>query len=85
MLNIVKQNYPNIYIIFISMAVAIWFNGCNMLIEHYFSKTLNNGILLCTISLLILYMDDGKINELHNTDDKNASRNAAAILSAGYD
>jgi hypothetical protein len=85
MLNILKKQYPNIYVIIISLAVALWFSGCNRLIDHFSPNNVENGLLLCVISLIIVYMDDGKLNELHNADDNTTSRNAAAILTGGYE
>ncbi len=83
MLKIIKKEFPNLYIIIISLAIAIWFSGCSRLIDNLVDDTLKSGILLCSLSLFILYLDDGKLDELHDKD--NNVNTAAAIMSSGYD
>tara|TARA_B100000941_G_C28456152_1_gene528044 strand:+ start:719 stop:970 length:252 start_codon:yes stop_codon:yes gene_type:complete len=83
MLENIKKTFPNIYIILISLAIAIWFSGCSRLIDNFFDDSLKSGIILCCLSLFILYLDDGKLNELHDKDSNVTA--AAALMSSGYD
>lgn len=66
MLHIIKKTSPNLYIIIVAVAIAMWFQGVNFIINTYVQPTLRNGILLSVISLLIFYMDDYSLSELYN-------------------
>ena len=66
MLHIIKKKCPNVYIIIIAIAIGVWFQGINFIINAYVKPTVRNGILLSVISLLIFYMDDYSLSELYN-------------------
>lgn len=88
MIQIIKRNFPNIYIIIVAVAIAIWFDGINSILRSFIPQTAFNGALLCTISLTILYLDDYRLGELYNYNpeqDKLTRHGAAAMASARYD
>ena len=71
MLHIIKKKCPNVYIIIIAIAIGVWFQGINFIINAYVKPTVRNGILLSVISLFIFYMDDYSLSELYNYNPKN--------------
>jgi len=80
MIRIIKKNLPNLYIIIVAIAIAIWFQGINFIINTYVKPTFKNGVILSIVSLLIFYLDDGNLSELYNYNpnkDK-LTRHAAA-------
>lgn len=80
MISIIKNKFPNIYIIIIAISIAMWFQGINFIINTYVKPTFRNGIILALVSLLIFYLDDGSLSELYNYNpnkDK-LTRHAAA-------
>ena len=83
MLNSIKKFYPNAYILIIAIGIALWFEGLNNIISYFIkSRDLYTGFTLCSIALIIFYMDDGKLNELYNLSQHNQSTQAAAAISA---
>jgi len=83
MLHILKKTNPNLYIIIVAIATAMWFQGINFIINIYVSPTLRNGILLSLVSLFIFYMDDYSLSELYNYEPKkkdNLIRHASATI-----
>ena len=65
-MNKIKQNLPNLYILIVAVAIAMWFQGVNFIINRYVPPTVINGLILCIVSLLIFYMDDQSLSELYN-------------------
>ena len=66
MLHIIKNKCPNVYIVIVAVAIGVWFQGINFIINAYVKPTVRNGILLSVVSLLIFYMDDYSLSELYN-------------------
>ena len=80
MLKILKKSCPNLYIIIIALGISLWFEGMNNIISHFIKdKSINTGIGLCVIALIIFYSDDGSFNELYNINDHSNNKAAAAI------
>ena len=79
MINIIKylkENYQNVYIIIIAICVTMWFKGINILLGKLIKNdSVEVAILLITVSLIVLYMDDGSLTEL-----KNIRRNATVNM-----
>ena len=79
MINIIKylkDIYPNVYIIIIAICVTMWFKGINIILGKIIKNdSVEVAILLITVSLIVLYMDDGSLTEL-----KNIRRNAAVNM-----
>lgn len=66
MISIIKHKLPNLYIIIVAVAIAMWFQGVNFIINTFVKPTFKNGIILSIVSLLIFYLDDGSLSELYN-------------------
>ena len=91
MLNHIKQNYKNLYIVIIAISISLWFEGVNRLIRSCIPKTLSireTGAILCMIALSVFYFDDGNLSELYNyrTKTEAVGQHAPAIVAAAnYD
>ena len=55
-----------------TLCIACFFGGFNIVFSHLIPNKWKYGLLVCIIALILLYVDDGKIDELYNlsTDDK---------------
>ena len=86
MISFLKKNCPNIYIIIVALAIGIWFEGLSILTESiYPGKHISKGVVLCSIALLILYLDDGSLSELYSIDSVNQNTKYAAASAAYRD
>ena len=84
-MNYIKNKMPWLYQIIIAIAIAIWFDGINIISREIVKPSLLVGSAMCLLSVIIFLSDDGLLNELHNIEDKknNNKRNKiAAIVSA---
>ena len=66
-----KTEHPNWYSIIIAIAVLLWVNGFIGLVDYYIvhpNLPLRNMIIL-SIGLLIIYLNDGNLSELHSDND----------------
>jgi hypothetical protein len=82
-----KRNNKNIYTLLIALAVSCWFEGINRLFRTFVpidTDTLRNGLIMCSLALLIFYSDDGSLSELYNYDETGSNKFAAAVA-AGND
>ena len=67
MINYIKKSYPNIYIIIVAICITLWFKGVNIIINLFVKKeSIEVALLLISISMIILYMDDKSLSELKN-------------------
>ena len=85
MLADLKRNNKNVYTLLVALAVSCWFEGITRIIRTFVSidtNTLRNGLVMCSLSLLIFYMDDGNISELYNYDINDSNKYAAAVAAA---
>ena len=75
------EKNKNLHIIIVSIAVVIWFYSITGIISILTnnSKKLETYLGLLLISLLVLYLDDKKLNELHKIE---SSKEAAAVISS---
>ena len=75
------EKNKNLHIIIVSIAVVIWFYSItgiiNILTNN--SKKLETYLGLLLISLLVLYLDDKKLDELHKFE---SSKEAAAVVAS---
>ena len=72
MLDILKLEYPNIYILMVSVAMSLWFYGLNLIIGRYVKNNLRTGLVMCSLVVLFFYIDDNSLSELYNIkSDKN--------------
>ena len=82
----IKKQYPWIFQILIAIALALWFDGINMVTRTFFEPSRKVGLAFCTVALIIFLIDDGKLNELHSIEHsaKNNKKpnKVAAIMSA---
>ena len=72
-MNNFNKNFNNNFkILRKTLCIACFFGGFNIVFGHFVPNKWNIGLLVCFISLIFLYMDDGKIDELYNlsTDEK---------------
>ena len=65
-----KKNMPNIYQILVALSIALWFDGINMITHSLVKPGRNTGIIFVIVALLVFYLDDGNLNELHNIDSE---------------
>ena len=76
-----KKNMPNIYQIIVALSIALWFDGINMITHSLVKPGRNTGIIFVILALLVFYLDDGSLNELHNietvTDEEDDTNNYA--------
>jgi len=80
-----KKNNKNIYTLLIALAASCWFEGISRIIRTFVSievDTLRNGLIMCSIALLIFYSDDGSISELYNYDENSSNKFAAGVAAA---
>tara|TARA_B100000242_G_C43054984_1_gene493533 strand:- start:8052 stop:8315 length:264 start_codon:yes stop_codon:yes gene_type:complete len=80
-----KRNNKNVYTLLVALAVSCWFEGITRIIRTFVpidTNTLRNGLVMCSLSLLIFYMDDGNISELYNYDVNDSNKYAAAVAAA---
>ena len=75
MINFLKNNYPNIYIIIISIAIVTWFYAISGIIQMITrnSKRLEVYIILIVVSLSVMYFDDFSFSELYKSNSKTAA------------
>ena len=62
-----KKTHPNIYAIIIAVAILMWVNGVIGLIDYYIvysNKPFRYSLIMLT-GLLIVYLNDGDLTELH--------------------
>lgn len=82
----IKKQYPWVFQILIAIALALWFDGINMVTRTFFEPSRKVGLAFCTVALIIFLIDDGKLNELHSIEHsaKNNKKpnKVAAIMSA---
>lgn len=70
MINYIKKSYPNIYIIIVAICITLWFKGVNIIINLFVKKdSIEVALLLISISMIILYMDDKSLSELKNINN----------------
>ena len=81
MLKNLKQTYPNIYILIISIAIVIWFYAITGLVQLITnnSKKLEVYLMLIAVSLSIMYFDDFKFTELYKID---TAKTAAGVTTS---
>tara|TARA_B110001450_G_scaffold255119_2_gene281903 strand:- start:1022 stop:1279 length:258 start_codon:yes stop_codon:yes gene_type:complete len=81
MLKNLKQAYPNIYILIISIAIVIWFYAITGLVQLITnnSKKLEVYLMLIAVSLSIMYFDDFKFSELYKID---SAKTAAGVTTS---
>lgn len=74
----------NLHILLISIALVLWFYGVTGVIKILTknSNKIEVYILLIFISLLIFFMDDYSLSELHQSNTKLESAAIPTILSA---
>ena len=88
MIKTLKKNFPNIYILVVAIAIAMWFDGINSILHAFLPQNYKTGIVLCTVALLVFYLDDGNLSELYNYNpnkDKLIRHAPAAMASANFD
>lgn len=61
-----RQRFPNVYIVCISILVSFWFHGMFQLIRKYFTNNDKTNLLLMIIPVVIMYLGDGKLEEIYN-------------------
>ena len=62
-----RDTYPNFYIIFISILVTIWFKGMARVIDIFIpNRDFKSNMLMMIIPALILYLGDGRLQEIYN-------------------
>lgn len=71
MLDTIKQEYPNVYILMVAVAMSFWFYGMNIIIGIYVKNNLRTGLVMCSLVILFFYMDDNSLSELYNIKNEN--------------
>ncbi len=75
MLDIIKTKYPNAYIVVMISTIIMWTMSAKYLIRYFFKSIFNSehnmNLFFIIISTLILYMNDGSLDELYKFDSKN--------------
>ena len=62
----IRDSYPNIYIIIISIIVTMWFQGMTRIADNLFRNTTKNNLIMMIVPVLLLYFGDGKLDEIYN-------------------
>ena len=63
--NYLKKQYPSLYVIITGIAIIFWFKGMYGILDHFIPNTLQWSVGLVVIGILILYLNDFSLNELH--------------------
>ena len=72
MLKNIKQTMPNIYILIVALSVSLWFEGSVKIIRILIpGNNMQTALLMCSISLAVFMMDDGKLGELYSYEPNN--------------
>lgn len=75
MLDIIKTKYPNAYIVLMITMILMWTMSAKYFIRYFFKSVFNSeqnmNLFFIIISTLILYMNDGSLDELYKFDSKN--------------
>mmetsp|Transcript_244 Transcript_244/g.436 ORF Transcript_244/g.436 Transcript_244/m.436 type:complete len:96 (-) Transcript_244:131-418(-) len=71
MLTYLKTRFPNVYILIVSISIALFFEGISRIVNELLPSSLLSGICLSTFSLAILYFDDFQLSELYSLDSQN--------------
>jgi len=82
MINNIKIQFPNIYILIMAISISIWFNGINYILNTLMKSSIKNGVILLGISLFIFYMDDKMLSELYNHDNDTSHKGDMMVISA---
>lgn len=79
-----KKDFPNVYILLITIAIGIWFRIIGNMVDIFAPKngTLYYYAAMAMLSLAFLYFNDFSFNELHET---NPSSIAGAVSGAIYE
>lgn len=75
MLNQLKLEYPNVYILILSIAIGIWFHTISTLCKHYIvgKYKIPIYILMSLTALTVIFMDDFSLSELYSTRVSNVA------------
>lgn len=78
-----KKDFPNLYILLITIAIGIWFRIIGNVFDIFIPK---RGVVYyymagAALSLAFLYFNDFSLGELHDADKFNI---AAAVSGASY-
>lgn len=88
MINYIKNNYKNLYIILVSFMIGLWFNGISKLVHYVFPhKNISEILILLFVPVVFFYIDDNSLSELYNlnNDDTNKNKNIISpIISSDY-
>ena len=70
-----KNNFPNIYILIISIAIVAFFKGMTGLLTNitFNSNSVEVNLLLIILAIAILYSNDGSLSELYNLSSGTAA------------
>lgn len=79
-----RNKYPNIYIVFISMIVTIWFQGMFRIINRAFPNNFKTNMYMMIIPALILYFGDGRLEEIYNFEAVQKRLGALQNMDSGY-
>lgn len=79
-----KNNFPNLYVLLITIAIGIWFR---IIVNTFDIFTPKKGVIYyyiigATLSLTFLYFNDLSLDELHKIDSSVVSGAVSGISSA---
>ena len=70
MLKDLKKTHPNMYALYASLLLALWFNGFANLLNNFFPvKGFALSLLLMLIPLVLFLWDDGTLDELYKIEN----------------
>lgn len=76
-----KKDFPNVYILLITIAIGIWFRIIGNVFDMYAPKrgAVYYYIAGTVLSLGFLYFNDFSLGELHDTDNSNIAAASGAV------
>ena len=69
----IKKNYTNVYIVIVSIVVAMWFKSLHRIIDIVFPyyKSILSNLIIIIICTVILLLGDGSLDEIYSYDEDN--------------
>lgn len=63
----IRDRYPNVYIVLISIIVTVWFQGMVRIIEKLVpDNSFKTNLVLMVVPIILLYCGDEKLDEIYN-------------------
>ena len=70
MLKELKKTHANLYALYVSLLLALWFNGISSLLYYFLPvRGFILSVILMAIPLIIFIWDDGTLDELYKVEE----------------